>query len=104
MIGEVAFVDPAAMRKICDVQRQRGAAAVLIGGVAEGKVTLVAMVSESLVKSAAIKAGDWVNAAAVVVGGSGGGKATMAQAGGKDAEKLPEALKAGADWLRERIG
>ncbi len=103
MIGEVALVDPSAMRKICDVQRQRGAAAVLVGGADEEKVTLVAMVSESLVKSAGIKAGDWVNAAAAAVGGSGGGKATMAQAGGKDADKLPEALKVGRDWLRGKV-
>ncbi|MDY7010086.1 MAG: alanine--tRNA ligase [Planctomycetota bacterium] len=103
MIGEVAFVDAAAMRKICDMQRQRGAAAVLIGGAVEGKVTLVAMVGAALVKSAAIKAGDWVKTVAAVVGGTGGGKATMAQAGGKDAEKLPEALKVGADWLREKL-
>ncbi len=104
MIGAVSFADPAAMRKICDMQRQRGAAAVLLGGVDEGRVTLVAMVSEALVKSASIKAGDWVKTVAAVVGGSGGGKATMAQAGGKDAEKLPEALKVGADWLREKLG
>ncbi len=103
MIGEVGFIDSSAMRKICDMQRQRGAAAVLLGGTDEGKVMLVAMVSESLVKSASIKAGDWVNAAAAVVGGKGGGKPTMAQAGGKDAEKLPEALKVGADWLRKKV-
>ncbi len=103
MIGEVAFVDSSAMRKICDMQRQRGAAAVLLGGVDEGKVTLVAMVSESLVKTGGIKAGDWVNAAAAIVGGKGGGKPTMAQAGGKDAEKLPEALKVGANWLRKKV-
>jgi alanyl-tRNA synthetase len=103
MIGEVAFVDSSAMRKICDMQRQRGAAAVLLGGVDEGRVTLVAMVSESLVKTGGIKAGEWVNAAAAIVGGKGGGKPTMAQAGGKDAEKLPEALKVGANWLKKKL-
>ena len=103
VIGAVAFTDTVAMRKICDVQRQRGAAAVLLGGADEDKVTVVAMVSESLVKSSSIKAGDWIKAVAEVVGGSGGGKPTMAQAGGKNPEKLPEALKVGADWIRGKL-
>ncbi|MCK4626934.1 MAG: hypothetical protein KAV00_16600, partial [Phycisphaerae bacterium] len=104
LIGSVDFADAGAMRKICDVQRQKGAAAILLGGTAENKVMLVAMVSESLVKTGGIKAGEWVNAAATVVGGKGGGKPTMAQAGGKDAGKLPEALKVGADWLQGKLG
>ncbi len=104
LIGSVDFADAGAMRKICDVQRQKGAAAILLGGTAEGKVMLVAMVSESLVKTGGIKAGEWVNASAAVVGGKGGGKPTMAQAGGKDAGKLSEALKVGADWLRGKLG
>jgi alanyl-tRNA synthetase len=40
-----------------------------------------------------INAGDIINQVAKVAGGGGGGKATMAQAGGKDASKVDEALK-----------
>jgi alanyl-tRNA synthetase len=39
-----------------------------------------------------VKAGDVVGLAAKVVGGGGGGRDTMAQAGGRDAAKLPDAI------------
>ena len=42
-----------------------------------------------------LNAGDWIRGAAEVVGGSGGGKPDMAQAGGKDPEKLPERARRG---------
>jgi alanyl-tRNA synthetase len=41
-----------------------------------------------------VNASKWINSAAALVGGKGGGKPDMAQAGGKDAEKLPAALDA----------
>ncbi len=44
-----------------------------------------------------------VNQAAKVVGGGGGGKPTMAQAGGKDAEKLPEALQLAQTLVAEQL-
>ncbi len=101
LIGQVALADAAAMRTLCDVQRQKGAAAVLIGGSDQGKVTLIAMVSEDCVKAGLIKAGDWVNAAAEKVGGRGGGKPTLAQAGGKQPEKLPDALRAAIEFAKQ---
>ena len=104
LIGRLDGVDAGAMRNLCDVERQKGAAAVLLGGVDGRKVTLIAMVTEDIVKSGAARADEWVRAAAAVVGGGGGGKPTMAQAGGKDPEKLPEALSAGRDWISERLG
>lgn len=89
---------------MCDQQRQKGAAAMFIGGVAEGKVMLTAMVAQDAVDAGLMKAGDWVKAVAPIVGGGGGGKPTLAQAGGKDAEKLDEALKAAAEYARQRLG
>ncbi len=103
LIGRVETADAAAMRKICDIQRQRGAAAIFLGGVAQGKATLVAMVAEELVQASGLKAGEWVKAVAPIVGGGGGGKPTLAQAGGKQPEKLPEALQAAADYLRDLL-
>ncbi len=103
LIGRSELSDAAALRQLCDVQRQRGAAAMLVAGASEGKVTLIAMVSEALVRKGEVKAGDWVKAAAEPVGGSGGGKPTMAQAGGKDVEKLPQALAAAERWIRARL-
>ena len=104
LIGHVETGDAAAMRKICDVQRQRGAAGMLVGTGAGGKVTLIAMVCDALAGEGAVRADEWVRAAAAVVGGGGGGKPTMAQAGGKDPDKLGEALAAGRDWIVARLG
>jgi alanyl-tRNA synthetase len=74
---------------------------VLLGGVAEGKVSLVAGVTSDL--TTRLKAGELVKTAAAVVGGGGGGRADMAQAGGKDPAKLDEALKTSEAWIREKL-
>ena len=103
LVGRVEHADAGAMRSVCDRQRQKGAAAVFVGGVSGGKVMLVAMVSDSLVASGQLHAGQWVRAVAPVVDGGGGGKATLAQAGGKRPEKLDEALAAAAQWAGEKF-
>jgi alanyl-tRNA synthetase len=103
LIARAVGADAAAMRNVCDQQRQRGAAAILLGGQEQGKATLVAMVSDELARTGKIKAGDWVKAVAPIVGGGGGGKATLAQAGGKQGRRLAEALSAAADWARQRL-
>ncbi len=103
LIGQLGHADAKAMRSICDQQRQKGAAAMLIGGAEGEKVTLIAMVTDEVAKQGKLKAGDWVKTAAVIVGGSGGGKPTMAQAGGKDAGKLPDALKAAEQFVKEKL-
>ncbi|MFA6134846.1 MAG: alanine--tRNA ligase [Phycisphaerae bacterium] len=104
LVGKALSGDPAVMRAECDRQRQKGAAAVFMGGVGEdAKVTLTAMVSDDLVKAGLCKAGDWVKAIAPIVGGGGGGKATLAQAGGRDGAKLEEALSAAAAWVKEKM-
>lgn len=58
----------------------------------DGKAQLLCWVTDSLTKTPGIKAGDMIKQAAAICGGGGGGKPTLAQAGGKDATKLPEAL------------
>ena len=104
LIVRAAQADAAAIRNYCDVQRQKGAAGVLVGAADEGKVVLIAMVSEKVVQAGKCVAGDWVKAAAAVVGGTGGGKPTLAQAGGKQPEKLPDALAEAADFARRKLG
>ena len=80
------------LRQMTDRFRERYAdGAVVLGSVAKGKPVFVASVSDELIKKG-LRAGDLVKAAAKVVGGGGGGRPNMAQAGGKDPEKLPEAL------------
>ena len=70
---------------------------VVIGGVHEGKVTLLAGVTRDLVDT--YHAGHLVSVLAPMVGGKGGGKADMAQGGGSDASALDAALAAVPDKL-----
>jgi alanyl-tRNA synthetase len=87
--------DPKALPELVD--RLKGKlpdAAIVLGGVHDGRVHLIVGVAPALV-ARGIKAGAIVKAAAAVVGGGGGGRDTLAQAGGRDADKLLEALAAG---------
>ena len=87
-----------AVRSQIDRVRQKcGSAFIALGWTEEGgKVPLVVALTSDLVKKG-IKAGDIVKQLAAIVGGSGGGKPDYAQAGGKDASKLPDALKKAAE-------
>jgi alanyl-tRNA synthetase len=68
-------------------------AAIVLGTAVDGRVHLVAAVTPSLVERG-VRAGEVVKVAAQVAGGGGGGRDTMAQAGGRDPDKLPEAIEA----------
>ena len=63
---------------------------------------IIAAVTEDLVKRG-LNAGDLVKTVAQVVGGGGGGRPTLAQAGGKDAAKLPEALAKTAEYVQSKL-
>jgi alanyl-tRNA synthetase len=104
LVGKMDLPDANAMRGECDRQRQKGAAGLFVGAAGEGKVMLVAMVSDELVAMGKISADKWIKAVAAIVGGGGGGKPTLAQAGGKNPEKLTEALAAAGKWAAEAIG
>ncbi|QNG99789.1 alanine--tRNA ligase [Pseudomonas sediminis] len=72
------------------LKNKLGSAVILLGGVFDEKVVLVAGVTQDL--TAKVKAGDLMKQAAAAVGGKGGGRPDMAQGGGVDAGKLDEAL------------
>lgn len=84
-----------AVRTQIDRLRQKSGSCVIIVGwpAAEDKVTLIAAATED-VTAKGIHAGKLVGLAAGIVGGKGGGKPTLAQAGGKDPSKLNEAIEA----------
>ncbi len=89
------------LRSVADEIKGRCETAVILLGCKDGgRVTLCAACGSSAVKSG-IKAGDLVKKAAAVVGGSGGGKPDMAMAGGKNPEKLNDALAMTADFVKE---
>jgi alanyl-tRNA synthetase len=80
------------MREIADRMRQKhGSAVVALGSdLGDGKVALLVAVTPDLTSK--IKAGDIIKNIAPIVGGTGGGRPDLAQAGGRDASKLDEAL------------
>jgi alanyl-tRNA synthetase len=81
------------LREMGDILRNRlKSAIVVLSTVYNGKPNFLAMVTPDLIDKG-FHAGDIINQVAKVTGGGGGGKATMAQAGGKDATKIDEALK-----------
>jgi len=94
LASTVAGVEGKALMELLDRLKGRlGDAAIVLGSAHDGHVELVASVAPALVERG-LKAGEIVKAAAAVVGGGGGGRDTLARAGGRDAEKLPEALEA----------
>ena len=70
--------------------------AIVLAAVGDGKVSLIAGVTADT--TAKVKAGELVNFVAAQVGGKGGGRPDMAQAGGTQPDKLPEALASVAAW------
>ena len=94
VVADMRGGDAGAMRQCIDLLRRKGSPiAVLLGSVEGDKVTLVAGISKEL-ESRGLSAGDWIKEAATIVGGRGGGRADMAQAGGKLVDQLPAALAA----------
>ncbi len=69
------------------------AAAIVLGRAGDGRVDLIASVAPSLV-TRGVRAGEIVKLAAAQVGGGGGGRDTMARAGGRDPDRLPDAISA----------
>ena len=94
--------DAKALRETMDKLKDKLKSAVIVlGGAADGKATLIAGVTPDLVGK--VKAGELVNFVAQQVGGKGGGRADMAQAGGTEPAKLPQALAAVEAWVAERL-
>ncbi|HEX9714067.1 MAG TPA: DHHA1 domain-containing protein, partial [Desulfurivibrionaceae bacterium] len=92
-VAQIAMDSPKTMREVGDKVRDAlGSGIAVLGGVFEGKVSLLAMVTKDL--NTRFHAGQIVKEVAAMVGGSGGGRPDMAQAGGTMADKLPEALSA----------
>ncbi|MCL6625668.1 alanine--tRNA ligase [Alicyclobacillus shizuokensis] len=89
----VADTDMEGLRQLADGLRERLASAVIVlGSQSGGKVQLVAAVSPDL-QPRGLHAGQIIRHVAAVTGGGGGGRADMAQAGGRDAAKLPLAIE-----------
>jgi alanyl-tRNA synthetase len=99
LVGQVSDVPLDTLREMSDWFRDKVKSGVLVlGSVVDNKPQLVVTVSDDLTKKG-LHAGNLVKQLAAIVGGGGGGRPNMAQAGGKDSEKLPAALDAAPKFI-----
>ena len=94
--------DPASLRQLGDVLRDKDSAVVAVLALAGEKATLQAVCGKDAVAKG-VKAGDIIKAIAPIVGGKGGGRPDSAMGGGSDAARLPEALAAVAGFVAEKL-
>lgn len=95
--------DVETLRQMTDWFRDKlGSSVVAVGAVIDDKPLIVAAVTEDLVQRG-MHAGNLVRDAAKLMGGGGGGRPTLAQAGGRDSTKLEEALQSIAKWVKTNL-
>ncbi|MGE5223477.1 MAG: alanine--tRNA ligase, partial [Omnitrophica WOR_2 bacterium] len=100
---ELPGADADTLRQMADRFRQRYASGVIVLASAyDDRPVVVAAITEDLVRRG-LHAGDLVKYVAQPLGGGGGGKPTLAQAGGKDASKIDEALARVPAWVKEKL-
>ncbi|WP_079479573.1 alanine--tRNA ligase [Halobacillus salinus] len=98
---QVDVKDANALRTMIDDLKQKvGSGIILLATPNGNKVQLIAGVSEDLVEKG-YHAGQLIKEAATRCGGGGGGRPDMAQAGGKDASKIPEALEYAKEYVSQ---
>ncbi|GIU03095.1 alanine--tRNA ligase [Shewanella morhuae] len=102
LIKKLDGVEASSLRGLQDELKQKLKSAIIVLGTAqEGKVNLIAGVSNDLISK--VKAGELVAMVAAQVGGKGGGRPDMAQAGGSQPENLDVALAQVLPWITERL-
>ena len=103
LAAQVEVADESTMREMCDWFRQKlGSGVIVLGAAINRRPRLVAAVTPDLVKRG-LHAGRLIQAVAQVVDGGGGGRPTMAQAGGRDLSRLPQALEMVSTWVAEKL-
>ncbi len=89
------------LRRMADQLRDKlGSGVGVLGAILGGKVSFIVVVTDDLIRQRGLKAGEIVKRVASIAGGGGGGKDHLAQAGGKDPAKLPEALSRSAEIVK----
>ena len=103
IVGRLSTASPEQARAAIDMLRKKAkSAAIVLGLAAEDKATLLAGVTEDLVKKG-LKAGDIVKTVSPLIDGGGGGRPHLAQAGGKKPEKIDDALARAAELIKEKL-
>ena len=91
------------LRSLTDQFKAKYASGVaILATVIDDKPSIVVSVSDDLVKKG-MNAGEIARAAAQIVGGNGGGRPNLAQAGGKDASRLEEALEIAENLAKSKL-
>jgi alanyl-tRNA synthetase len=104
LAAQVNVSDVDALREMTDWYRARVTSGVIVlGATIEGRPQIVAAVTDDLV-ARSLHAGKLAGAVAKVVGGGGGGKPTLAQAGGRDPKRLDEALALVPELVSAALG
>jgi alanyl-tRNA synthetase len=105
IVAQLEDVDPESLKTAAERLLQKiGNGAVVLGSVPErDKVSIVAAFSPEVNKKG-LQAGKFVGAIAKICGGGGGGRPNLAQAGGRDANKLPDALAQAESDLKSALG
>lgn len=100
LAAKVQATDMNNLRNMADDLKQKlGSAVVVLGSANDGKVNLIAGVTDDLIKQG-YHAGKVIKEVATRCGGGGGGRQDMAQAGGKDPAKLDSALQFVEEWVK----
>ncbi|MCC3574217.1 MAG: alanine--tRNA ligase [Microcoleus sp. PH2017_40_RAT_O_B] len=105
IVAQLGDVDTEALKTAAErLQQKLGNAAVILASIPEpDKVSLVAAFSPEVNKKG-LQAGKFIGGIAQICGGKGGGRPNLAQAGGRDASKLQEALESARNLLVEGLG
>jgi len=104
LVTEVEALDGKALLDVADrLKNKLGDAAIVLGSAGENRVDLVASVAPGLV-ARGVKAGEIVKLAAAEVGGGGGGRDTLARAGGRDPSGLPRAFEVARSAIESALG
>ncbi|MEL6854070.1 MAG: DHHA1 domain-containing protein, partial [Cyanobacteria bacterium J06607_13] len=104
IVANLDAVEPDALKTAAERLLQKlGDGAVVLGSVPEaGKVSLVAAFSKPVIAKG-LQAGRFIGGIAKLCCGGGGGRPNFAQAGGRDASKLPEALETAKAQIKEAL-
>jgi len=104
LTAAVEAADGDALLALADrLKAKLGDAAIVLGRAGDGRVDLIVSVSPALVQRG-VRAGEVVKVAAARVGGGGGGRDTMARAGGREPEHLTEAIAAAREAISTALG
>ncbi|ATW23973.1 alanine--tRNA ligase [Candidatus Formimonas warabiya] len=104
VVEQVQAADMNGLRSMADLIKDKlGSVVIVLGAAAQDKVNFVAMVSNDL-KDKGLHAGNILQQTAKIAGGGGGGRPDMAQAGGKNPEKIAQALEKARETIKIQLG